>query len=195
MARGRAKTVLVTGFGAFPGAPVNPTEALVSALRRAPPLPGLGLELKLLPVVWAEAPALLRHFIAEAKPDAVVMFGLAGRSRTVRIEVLAVNRTHPTALDAEGALAASDRLDPAGPDSLRARCDAAALRRAVAALGVPVRLSRDAGTYLCNAALWTALAATEETVPVALVHVPPAERLAEERLVAVARAVIGAVAG
>src|SRR5690348_9091467 len=112
MAAGRAKTVLVTGFGAFPGASANPTESLVAALRQAPPQDVL-LDLRVLPVVWAKTPALLRCFIAETRPDAVVMFGLAGRSRTVRIETRAMNRTHPTAPDAEGALAFAERLDPA----------------------------------------------------------------------------------
>jgi pyroglutamyl-peptidase len=44
---------------------------------------------------------------------------------------------------------------------------AAALRT-----GVPVKLSRDAGRYLCNYAYGQALAATHDAQPAVFVHVP-----------------------
>jgi pyroglutamyl-peptidase len=197
MPRGNSQTgkhgdrrILVTGFGAFPGTPVNPTETLVAALATCAAPPGVALSTRLLPVSWTETARLLEEAIAEIRPDAVLMFGVAGRSRAIRIEMRAANRAHVAAADAGGRLVSRDRLDVDGPAYRRARCDGVALLRAAAALGVPARVSRDAGTYLCNAALWTALAATEETVPVAFVHVPPSERLPPERLLAVARAMV-----
>jgi pyroglutamyl-peptidase len=80
-----------------------------------------------------------------------------------------------------------------GPAALPSRCDRVALTEAIAATGAPVRLSRHAGTYLCNAALWTALQAAGREMPVAFIHVPPAERLPADALLAVARAAIGAL--
>ena len=77
-----ATTILITGFGPFPGAPFNPTEALVGELarrrhlafsdvRRVPHVFRVSYE-----TVDRELPALLDR----EKPDALLMFGLATRS-------------------------------------------------------------------------------------------------------------------
>ena len=181
---------MVSGFGAFPGAPANPTEWLIETLRSLPAPPGIELDTHILPVIWATAPLLLRSRLEATRPDAVLMFGLAGRSRSVRIETRAVNQASEIALDADGRRHPGARLQPGGPASRRARCDRARLRAAIQASGAPARLSRDAGTYLCNAVLWAALEATAHDVPVVFVHVPPESRLPAERLLAVAKAVI-----
>jgi pyroglutamyl-peptidase len=121
------------------------------------------------------------------------MFGLHGRARGVRIELRAANRAHEAAPDAEGQLCGRAVLDEGGPAALASRCDRAALAAAIAATGARVRLSHDAGTYLCNAALWTALQATGSETPVAFIHVPPTERLPAASLLAAAQAAIGAI--
>jgi len=172
------RRLLVTGFGRFPGAPANPTQALVAALarRRRPALAGIELIAAVLPVTWAGAPAQLRELIAAHRPDAVLMFGLAGRARCLRLECRAVNRGESLRADAAGRVHAGGGLEPGGPNTRLVRGSTMRLRRAVAKTGAPVVLSRDAGNYLCNAALWTALAATPKDLPVAFIHVPPLAR-------------------
>jgi len=188
------KRVLVTGFGAFPGAPINPTEALVESLRALPAPARSSLDLHVLPVSWVETPRRLRELMTAVRPAVVLMFGLHGRARSVRIETRAVNRTSPTASDAAGALPASHLLCADGPATRFSRCDRDQLLAAIRATGAPVRLSRDAGTYLCNAALWTALEGTADEVKVAFIHVPATQRLTAARLLAVASAAIGVMA-
>jgi pyroglutamyl-peptidase len=187
------RRVLVTGFGAFPGAAVNPTEALMAALESCEAEPGLHLEVRVLPVSWAETSRLLRAAIEECRPDSVLMFGLDRRARSVKIELRAANCAHKTAVDAEGRPCGRAALAEDGPAALPSRCDRSALAAAIAATGAPVRFSRNAGTYLCNAALWTALQAAGSETPVGLIHVPPTERLCAAALLAVARAAIGAL--
>ena len=172
------RRLLVTGFGRFPGAPANPTQALVAALarRRRPALVGIELITAVLPVTWAGAPAQLRALIAAHRPDAVLMFGLAGRARRLRLETRAVNRGEGLRADAAGQVHMGPALECGGPSARLVRGPMMRLHRAIAETGAPVALSRNAGTYLCNAALWTALAATPKDLPVAFIHVPPLVR-------------------
>jgi pyroglutamyl-peptidase len=186
--------ILVTGFGAFPGAPLNPTEALVAALAQRPGFGPTRLEPRLLPVSWRQTANALRAAIADTRPRAVLMFGLDRRCRKVKVELRAVNQATREAPDAEGMRHPTGLLDADGPRLRRSRLDRTRMMTAIASTGAGVRLSRNAGAYLCNAALWTALEATEESVPVAFIHVPPPSRLDAERLLAVAAALIEALA-
>ena len=90
-------TVLLTGFGPFPGAPFNPTGLLVEALACGRP-PGIGSVRRVAHVfpttydaVDRELPALL----ARERPDVLLMFGLSWRARMLRIESRARNVLSP----------------------------------------------------------------------------------------------------
>src|SRR5437762_13061544 len=86
-------TVLVTGFGPFPGAPFNPTGPLVERLARLR-RPALG-DVTIVPHVFQTSYAAvdreLPELIARHKPDALLMFGLAPRAKALRIETRARN--------------------------------------------------------------------------------------------------------
>ena len=179
------KRLLVTGFGRFPGAPANPSQGLVAALGRSrrPGLSDVELVRDVLPVTWAAAPPALRRLIENHRPDAIVMFGLVSRSRSLRIETRAVNLGDSLRPDASHRVHEGRALAPGDPFALMSRCSLQRLRQAVERAGAPVTLSRHAGTYLCNAALWSALAATPAAIPVVFIHVPPvARRLPKARL-------------
>jgi len=110
------KRIIVTGFGRFPGAASNPSQDLVAALgrMRRPALDDVEIVTAVLPVTWAGGLPILRALIADHRPDAVVMFGLAGRSRTLRIETRAVNLGHGLRPDASRRVH-SGTLEPGGP--------------------------------------------------------------------------------
>jgi pyroglutamyl-peptidase len=172
-----ALTILLTGFGPFPGAPSNPTAPLVQQLARLR-RPALS-EVRLLPHVFQtsyravdrELPCLL----AEIKPDAVLMFGLSRRASCLRVETRARNAVSALVCDAERQQPFSARILPGGPDALlfdtpAARLVLAARRAQVEAVG-----SRDAGRYLCNYLSWRAIeAAALPAGPnlAAFIHVP-----------------------
>ena len=75
-------TILVTGFGPFPGAPFNPTGPLVKRLARLrrPSLADVKIVGYVFPTSYAAVDRDLPRLIARHKPDALLMFGLAPRA-------------------------------------------------------------------------------------------------------------------
>ena len=96
--------ILLTGFGAFPGARTNPSTTLVKALalRHKARLARLGIDLHtaVLPVEFSSLPKALRQLSESVSPDAILHVGLAGRRREISIELAGRNRLsllHPDA--------------------------------------------------------------------------------------------------
>lgn len=170
------RTILVTGFGPFPGAPFNPTGPLVRRLSRKR-LPALA-DVRIVPHIFTTSYACvdgeLPMLIARHRPDALLMFGLATRSRHVRIETLARN-TLSAMPDAYGRVAAASQID-AEAQGFRSICAPDDdLLQAARRGRIPARLSRDAGGYLCNYLYWRALEAAESPEGpqfAAFIHIP-----------------------
>jgi pyroglutamyl-peptidase len=154
-------TVLLTGFGPFPGAAVNPTTALVRRLARNRRV--TAAEVRCVGHVFAtryaavddEFAALLAHH----RPDAVVMFGLAARRAHVSIEMLARNRVSMVFPDAGGGAARRAVIETNAARDRRGRAPMRSLLAAARGARVDTRLSRDAGRYVCNYVYWRALEA------------------------------------
>ena len=170
-------TVLLTGFGPFPNAPFNPTGALVHRLacsrdRRLGPVRRIA---HVFPTSYAAVDRELPDLISREVPDIVLMFGLATRTRQVRIETSARNVMSRLHADAEGHVPVEDMIAPSAPAALRLRAPSRRLAAAVRDAGIPVIVSHDAGSYLCNYLCWRASeAAARSRRPrlVAFVHVP-----------------------
>src|SRR5260370_1359611 len=81
-----ARTVLITGFGPFPGAPFNPTAALAKSLaqRRRPALSGIDRIAHVFPTSYAAVERELPDLIDRHPPDLVPLFGLAPRANARR---------------------------------------------------------------------------------------------------------------
>jgi pyroglutamyl-peptidase len=173
-------TILITGFGPFPGAPYNPTGPLVIELarRRHPAFANVRRIAHIFPVSYEavdrELPALLKR----ERPDALIMFGLAVRAKQVRVEVRARNALTRMLPDVSGRIPLAATILPGGPPTIPLRAPAQRLLSAARATGVPVVLSRDAGRYLCNYLCWRAAEAAGTGAPrlVAFVHVPAVPR-------------------
>jgi len=171
-----ALTILVTGFGPFPGAPFNPTGPLVMRLARVrrPALARAKIVPHIFQTSYADVDRDMPELIARHRPDALLMFGLAPRARTLRIETRARN-TLALLPDASGASLKRGAIAPGRPAALAMPAPARRLLAAIRATGVPAVLSRDAGRYLCNYLCWRAAdAATKKGGPrlAAFVHVP-----------------------
>lgn len=184
--------VLVTGFGAFPGAPSNPTLAILEHLRkdqaRRLARLGLRLELHVLPVRFAQVGGALEQVLTQSRPDLVVHLGLAGRRRHLSVELRALNRLSQLRPDAGRGFAPSARIEVGGATIRRAPWPASRLGQAMAPFG-PVRLSQDAGDYVCNQTLYLTLGSFEG--PAGFIHVPrPSPALP---VVTMARAVAAAL--
>lgn len=165
--------LLVTGFGRFPGAPSNPSGPLARALARSRRLATLSVAAMVLPTEW-EAAARFPDALERLAPDMVLMIGLAGRRRHVCVERLGRN--------AGGAFPDAARRRPAtrlverhAPPFRSCAADPVDLLHGLHAAGVPARLSRDAGRYICNALAFRAYGWAARAVPprrVIFVHIP-----------------------
>jgi pyroglutamyl-peptidase len=168
--------ILITGFGPFPGAPFNPTMPLVNRLKRLrrPAFSDVELSGHIFPVTYKAVDRELPQLLAKHRPHALLMFGLASRTRHVRIETRARNAVTMLWPDADhtsvrkGSIATDADAKMFGPHTAK-------LLRAALGTGIDARASRDAGSYLCNYLSWRAIEATcADDGPrlAAFVHVP-----------------------
>ena len=169
--------VVVTGFEPFPGAPVNPTERLVAALRAAPPsFEGVAaFRAEILPVDYAAVGPRLSAIGRDFAPDIAIHFGLANECVGFRLERLARNRFGADRPDNAGVLREGGAVC-AGPETLPSGLPLEAIARRLAGLGLPVEWSDDAGGYLCNTVFMLSRAhACAGFAPdrSGFVHVPP----------------------
>lgn len=167
--------ILITGFGPFPGAPYNPTMPLVKRLTqlRRPALGDVELISHIFHVTYNTVDRELPELIAQYRPQALLMFGLADRTRHVRIETRARNAVTTRFPDADRNRARKGSI-VGGADAMIFGAHIAKLLRAAVNTGIDARASRDAGSYLCNYLSWRAIEATCDNGPrlAAFVHIP-----------------------
>lgn len=169
-------TVLLTGFGPFPGVRRNASGDLVRALTRRArrDLPDYCFASAILPTEWDRAPGLIASLHARHAPRLALHFGVAAGAHGFRIETEARNfcRSLP---DAAGCSPALPRLEDNSTTVRTVTIAARSIAAALASKGYPVSLSNDAGGYLCNAALYHSLALAEGRggdCRVGFVHIP-----------------------
>jgi pyroglutamyl-peptidase len=175
-------TILITGFGPFPGAPSNPTEPLVEALarRRHPAFADVRRVAHVFPVSYQAVDRELPALLARERPDILIMFGLATRTKHLRVETRARNALTHLIPDIGGELPVTATIVPGAPATLPLRTPVQRLVLAARAAGVPAAASHDAGRYLCNYLCWRAAEAARGGAPrlVAFIHVPRIARAA-----------------
>ncbi len=172
--------VLITGFGPFPGEPYNPTQALVKRLLRLrrPAFSDVELSGHIFPVTYKAVDRELPQALAKHRPQALLMFGLAGRTKFVRIETRARNAVTMLWPDAAQTRVRKGSIG-AGPDAMRFGPHTLRLLRAALGTGIDARPSRNAGSYLCNYLSWRAIeaAGTDDHLRrAAFIHIPPLAR-------------------
>jgi pyroglutamyl-peptidase len=175
----RRPRLLVTGFGPFPGIPKNPSETAARNVARNSRwrLIDADVDALALTTTYEAIDTELRPALAERKPDALLMIGVAGRARTIRVETRGLNRASILAPDAKGMRPARLALGPgahARPTRTKPARQVVTLRRH----GFKAGPSISAGAYLCNASYFTALA---EDMPVLFVHIPKPGRAVKKR--------------
>ena len=171
-------TILLTGFGPFPGAPFNPTGPLVTRAG-APPHPGLARPAPRRPCVSGQLRGGGSRAAGAARARA------ARRAPHVRARVAPPAHQHRDAgpqcgdrarcRTSSGHRPAASVIEPAAGAALPLRAPAQRLVAAVRAAGLAAARSGDAGSYLCNYLCWRAgEAAARAGGPrlVAFVHVP-----------------------
>jgi pyroglutamyl-peptidase len=172
-------TVLITGFGPFPGAEFNPTTALphrLAALRR-PALAEVTRIAHVFRTSYAAVDRDLPALLERVRPDVVLLFGVATRTDYLRIETRARNARSVLFSDVDGRRFARGAIAIGAPAIRAGPAPHQVLLTAVRAKRVPARLSHSAGRYLCNFVYWRALEATHHGGGlVQFIHVPMVRR-------------------
>lgn len=169
-------TILITGFGPFPGVERNATAMLVPRLAAAARrrFDGLGVATAILPTDWHAAPVALSRHLDRARPGIAVHFGVSRAARGFVIETLGRNERRDSA-DAAGRRPHSRSVVDDGPPSRASSLPVDDIVARLAAHGHPVSTSDDAGGYLCNAILYHSLGhSVTSSIPrrAGFVHVP-----------------------
>ncbi len=167
-------TVLLTGFGPFPGVPDNASAALVRHLARLARgrFPAFRFAAAVLPTEWARAPRRIEALYRRYRPVLALHFGVASGTQSIRVETEARNFCRPSR-DATGALPKAVTLCATGPAKRRATIDIPLIVDALNRSGWPCSISNDAGGYLCNTVLYHSLAlAGSHGCCVGFIHVP-----------------------
>lgn len=185
--------ILITGFEPFGGSSVNPSERLVrqllSAHARRPIAHDLSLEGTILPVVGGTSAGSARHAIRRvirtARPDAVICFGEAASRAAICIERTAFNLREYRVADNSGSRVSSQPVVRGAPKSLRSTAAhpgmLRAMRDAVRADGADVRMSDNAGRFLCNEVLFDCLHRARGAHEAVFIHLPQVPAQARAR--------------
>ena len=124
---------------------VNPSAEVARRVAASPRWRRLGIEAEALvmPTAYAAIEAVLAPALAGGF-DAVLMIGVAGRARHVRVERRAANRASLLSPDVERRRRTAPALAP-GPSHRASRAGATAALARLRRAGLPCRLSQDAG--------------------------------------------------
>ncbi len=175
---------LITGFGAFPGVDINPSETVVSRLagRRVAEVTLVGhvLDVSFERVGEQLAGALAREkAVRGSDPVFVLHFGVAVGAEVIRVEEQAINTRISSTGDVDGACFEATPIEPCLASGEVRRSSVAAsgvlatMVKDLNAHGLPARASTDAGRYVCNHLYFRSLRALEETgVPCLFCHLP-----------------------
>ena len=170
------KTILLTGFRPFVGRTANVSGDIARALDGLT-LDGVNVCGVVMAVEWGVPAEILRRQIDEIErqgriPLAILSLGEGGGDR-VKIETRARNRRTPGQKDEAGRTPGQVGLDifPGGPDEYASPL-APVLLKSLEDAGVPCIASQNAGQFLCEETLYTALHLTERRVA-GFLHLPP----------------------
>lgn len=184
------KTLLITGFEPFGSEDRNPSWEAVKALPER--IGDRKLIKLLLPVEFGRAAGLAVKAADECHADAVLSVGLAGGRTAVTPEAVGVNVRDAAIPDNAGLMPAGDPIEPDGPAAYFSTLPVREMTAAIAAAGVPARLSYTAGTYVCNDVLYSLLHRFSGTaVRAAFVHIPSEKDLALQESIRALCAAIG----
>ena len=163
--------VLVTAFEPFGGETVN---ASWEAARRVDGFRcGETVAAALvLPCAYGLCVGEFVSSVERMRPRAVLMTGQAARRGIVCVERLARNGANATLPDNRGKLGPTAAE---GPETIGTTAPAQAIARAIREAGIPARVSRDAGDYVCNHLYYNALrrfVGAAPPIPAVFIHLP-----------------------
>ncbi|MCE5232559.1 MAG: pyroglutamyl-peptidase I [Mizugakiibacter sp.] len=165
--------VLLTGFDAFGGEPVNPSWEAVGALHGAR-IAGHRVVAAQLPTAFGLSLAALRRALTAHRPALVLAVGQAGGRARISLERVAINVDDARIADNAGAQPVDVPVVADGPAAYFATLPIKAMLAALQRAGIPAEISQSAGTYVCNHVFYGLMHATAKRrgVRAGFVHIP-----------------------
>jgi pyroglutamyl-peptidase len=168
------RTILVTGFEPFGG------EAINASWEAARKLDGwaageFATVARLLPCAYDASVKELIRAIETLGPQAVLMTGQAARRGIVCVERFARNLDDAAAPDNLGVLRKAAAISNGAPERLEAAAPVKAIAAAIREAGIPARVSRSAGGFVCNHLYFGGLQYLRDkgrATPAVFVHLP-----------------------
>jgi len=165
--------ILFTGFMPFGGETSNPS---YDAVRLLPDVLAGAEVLRLeLPTAFDKSARILLETLSRTKPDVVICVGQAGGRSCVTPEYVAINYRDARIPDNEGFRPRDERICPEGPDACFSTLPVRLIAERCRAAGIPAAVSCTAGTYVCNALMYTLLHTARQLYPAmtaGFIHVP-----------------------
>ena len=147
--------VLVTGFDPFGEESINPAYEAVKMLPDE--IAGAQIIKREIPTSFTRGTAEVVRQIELCQPDLVLNVGQAGGAAGLRVERVAINLADARIPDNDGAQPVDEPLVQDSAPAYFAKLPVKAMVRGVQAKGYPCQLSYTAGTYVCNAVMYTVL--------------------------------------
>jgi pyroglutamyl-peptidase len=174
----RRSLILLTGFGPFPSVPQNASALLVREVaaeaRRL--FRDIAIHAEVIPAEWHAGAVRLSFLMTELKPAVALHFGVSSKATGFAVEARGRNLANAVS-DAAGELPSARWITPEGPEYLPTNLPAAQIVSRLRRRGLPAYISRDAGSYLCNALLYRSLEIVRRLRPTTrngLIHIPSA---------------------
>ena len=147
--------ILVTGFEPFGSHRSNPSWDAVEALPEE--IEGVQIVKRKLPVSFRRFSAPLEAAIEEERPDGLICVGLAGGEDKVSVERVGINLMEARIPDNDGFQPFDTPIRPDGDTAYFSTLPVKRMAKAVESRGIACCVSYSAGTFVCNAALYTGL--------------------------------------
>jgi pyroglutamyl-peptidase len=167
-----AARALLTGFTGYGGRERNPAGEIAQILNGRS-IAGFEVVGTVLPVSYSRLRTDLCTLIEDCRPSVLISLGLCPGEPVIRLERVGINIADFDIPDNDGAVLTDTPIDPSGVAAALASLPLRSIELNLLKAGIPARISSTAGTYLCNAALYTALTIANGIVPlVGFIHLP-----------------------
>jgi pyroglutamyl-peptidase len=175
------KTVLLTGFEPFGGAPLNPSGEIARQLDGAL-IAGHHVRGAVLPCVFGKSGTELKRLMQRHRPALVVCLGLANGRAEITPERVAINVDDARIPDNAGRQPLDRAVVKGGPAAYWSTLPIKAIVAALQRNGFPAAVSQTAGTFVCNHvfyALMHELARERGVMRGGFIHLPSQPELAK----------------
>ncbi|MGZ3804053.1 MAG: pyroglutamyl-peptidase I family protein [Pseudobdellovibrionaceae bacterium] len=160
--------MLVTGFEAFGGQQVNPSEIIAKEINSK----FSQVDSIVLPVSFSKAYTEFQNQWHKSSYDAVLMLGQAAGRRAVSLERVALNWMQSRHLDENGDQVKTGRIDHRGPEAYIVDFFSNQWEEILSQEGETV-ISLSAGAYVCNSLYFQVIHnLTKLQIPALFVHLP-----------------------